>query len=124
MKQPSSPDPGKPYKITERLELFATEVVQAMQKLQSGPKLVVELSAHAAEAASSAASNAAEADDGSSHRDFIAKERICLRELKETRTRLRILRGSNIVGAECDPLIAENHELVKIVAAIIRKAGG
>jgi four helix bundle protein len=124
MKQPSSPDPGKPYKITERIELFATDVVRAMQKLQSGPKLVVELSAHAAGAASSAAANAAEADDGSSHRDFIAKERICLRELKETRARLRILRGSGIMGSESDELIAENEELTRIVAAIIRRAVG
>ena len=124
MKHTPSPDSSKPYKIRERLELFAIDVVQVALKLQGGPDVARELSAHAAESASSAAANAEEADDGSSRRDFIAKERICLRELKETKIRLRILRGVGLLATEDDPVIAENQELIRIVATIIRNSGG
>jgi four helix bundle protein len=124
MKHTPSVDNPKPYKLRERLELFAIDVVQVALKLQRGPDVARELSAHAAESASSAAANAEEADDGSSRRDFIAKERICLRELKETKIRLRILRGAGLVAEEADAVIAENHELIRIVATIIRNAGG
>jgi four helix bundle protein len=74
------------------------------------------------DAAVSAAANAEEADDGSSRRDFLAKERIALRELKEARLRLRVLRDADLMDASGDPLIQEATELVKIVATIIRNA--
>jgi len=71
-------------------------------------------------AAVSAAANAEEADDGSSDRDFRSKDRICLREIKETRLRLRVLRASGYLDASDDPLLQEATELKKIVATIIR----
>lgn len=70
-------------------------------------------------AAVSAASNAEEADDGSSRRDFLAKERIALREIKETRLRLRVLRATDILDASGDSLVDESAQLVKIVSKII-----
>jgi len=72
-------------------------------------------------AAVSAASNAEEADDGSSSRDFRAKERICLREIKEARLRLRVLRDAGFLDDTHDPLIHESLELLRIVSAIIRQ---
>ena len=70
----------------------------------------------------SAAANYEEADDGTGKRDEIAKKTIALRELKETRVRLRMLRECNILADEHDPLIDESDELIRIVATIIRKA--
>jgi four helix bundle protein len=81
---------GKPYDIRERLFLFARDVVAAAQKLQTRGGVADSLSRHLAEAVVSAAANAEEADDASSNKDFRAKQRICLRELKETRLRLRV----------------------------------
>ena len=66
----------------------------------------------------SAAANYEEADDGSSVRDRLAKARIALRELKETRLRLRVLRATGILTEAHDPVVAENIELIKIVATI------
>jgi four helix bundle protein len=74
------------------------------------------------DAAVSAAANAEEADDGSSRRDFLAKERITLRELKESRLRLRVLRSTGYLDDAADSLIDESVQLVKIVATIIRNA--
>lgn len=71
----------------------------------------------------SAGANYEEADDGSSPRDILAKNRIVLRELKETRFRLRVLRRSGLLTEAQDPVIKETTELVKIVATIIRNAG-
>jgi hypothetical protein len=52
----------------------------------------------------------------------VAKTKIVLRELKETRLRLRILREAAILTAAHEPIIAESNELVKIVAKIIRNS--
>ena len=54
--------------------------------------------------------------------DRVAKTKIALRELKETRLRLRILREAGILTRAHDPVLAENAELVKIVAKIIRNS--
>lgn len=113
---------GKPYDIRERLFLFACEVVRVAQKLHTRGTIAGALSVQLATAAVSAASNAEEADDGSSRRDFLAKDRITLRELKEARLRLRVLRATGFLNASADPLIGESAELVKIVATIIRNA--
>jgi four helix bundle protein len=50
-------------------------------------------------AAVSAASNLEESDDASSDKDFRAKERIVLRELKEAKLRLRVLLAVNLLVA-------------------------
>ena len=63
-----------------------------------------------------------EADDGSSARDRRAQRQIALRELKETSFRLRVLRQAGLLTAAHDPVISECAELVKIVAAVLRKA--
>ena len=78
------------------------------------------LSIQLVNAAVSAASNAEEADDGSSGKDFRAKERICLREIKEARLRLRVLRATNFLQSSDDALLQEANELRLIVSTIIR----
>jgi four helix bundle protein len=70
----------------------------------------------------SAGANYEEADDGSSKRDEIAKKKIVLRELKESRFRLRVLRKTGILTSEQDPVIDESDELVKILATVIRNS--
>jgi four helix bundle protein len=73
----------KPFEIRERLFLFACDVVDVAQKLHTRGPIAGSLSVQLVSAAVSAASNAEEADDGSSGKDFRAKERNCLREIKE-----------------------------------------
>jgi four helix bundle protein len=122
MKDKADHDSAKPYDIRERLFLFASDVTEVVQKVHTLNRTLSELSAQLVKAAVSAAANAEEADDGSSRRDFLAKERICLRELKESRLRLRVLRRAKLLDARADTLIQESHELVCIVATIIRNA--
>jgi len=70
----------------------------------------------------SAGANYEEADDGSSGRDAIAKKKITLRELKEARFRLRVLRTCGMLSKDEEAVIAESDELVRIVATLIRKS--
>jgi four helix bundle protein len=122
MSEKANNKPSKPYDIRERLFLFASDVTETLQKIHTLNRTLSELSAQLVKAAVSAAANAEEADDGSSRRDFLAKKRICLRELKESRLRLRVLRRAHILDESADALIQESHELVCIVATIIRNA--
>jgi four helix bundle protein len=97
MKHQPDPQRKKPYEIRERLFVFSVDVVRAVLKMKRRPDATRGLSAQLVDAAVSAASNAEEADDGSSRRDFLAKERICLRELKEARLRLRVFSAVDLL---------------------------
>ena len=113
---------GKPFDIRERSMLFACDVVRIAQELHHRGRIAVELSIQLVNAAVNAAANLDEADDGSSPRDFRAKDRIALRELKESRRRLRILRLTGYLKDKHDSAIEEATELVKIVATMIRNS--
>ena len=116
------PQRQRPYSIRERLFEFASDVVRAAQILHTRGGIGRVLSAQLVSAAVSAAANAEEADDASSRRDFLAKERISLRELKETRLRLRVLLANQLLDESGDELIKESQELIKIMSAILHKA--
>ena len=102
--------------------MFACDVVRVAQKLHTRGQIAGSLSVQLVSAAVSAASNCEEADDGSSRRDFIAKERICLREIKEARLRLRVLFATGFLEPSGAGLIDESTQLVHIVSSIIRNA--
>ena len=112
----------KPYEIRERAFLFVCDVIRAAQKLQRRDPIASGLSSHLVECSVNAAANLEEGNDGSSPRDFRAKDRIALREFKESRLRLRILRATGYLTDEHEPLVVESNELVKIVAAMIRNS--
>ncbi len=112
----------KPYNVRERLFVFATDVVCLAEFLRTRGPAAVALIPQLVNAANSAAANAEEADDASSRRDFLAKERIALREVKETRHRLQILRAANLLAAQHDGIIDESDQLVRILSTIIRNA--
>jgi four helix bundle protein len=120
MSQSIQQKPKKPFDIRERLFHFACDVVSITQKLHTRGRIAAALSTQLVNAAVSAAANAEEADDASSDKDFRAKERICLREIKEARLRLRVLRHTGFLGAPHDPVIQEAEELRRIVSTIIR----
>jgi four helix bundle protein len=116
--------PTKPYDLRERLFIFACAITWLVQYLHTRGPVAIKLSPQLLECGTSAAANYEEADDGSSHRDRIAKTKIVLRELKETRLRLRILQEAGILTRAHEPILAEAGELVKIVATIIRNSSG
>jgi four helix bundle protein len=112
----------RPFDLRERLLLFACLIVRVVQFLHTRGPIGVALSYQVLKCGVSAGANFEEADDGSSRRDTLAKRKIALRELKETRFRLRVLRQSGLLTAAQDPVINETAELVKIVATLIRNS--
>ena len=111
----------KPYDLRERLFLFACVVVRIVQFLHTRGPVASALSYQLLKCGTSAGANYEEADDGSSPKDALAKRRITLRELKEARFRLRVLRHCELLSKEHDPVINESDELVRIVATLVRK---
>ena len=113
--------PRKPFDLRERLFEFALLIIRISQFLHSRGPVATALSYQILKCGTSAGANYEEADDGSSPRDSVAKKKIALRELKESRWRLRLLRFAGFLSAEHDPVIQESDELVRILSAIIRK---
>ena len=115
-------DTRKPYDLRVRLLDFACDIVRVVQYLHTQGPVAKALSYQVLKSGTSAGANYEEADDGSSRRDAVGKQRIALRELKETKFRLRVLRRSRFLTDVHDPVIGESSELIKIVATIIRNA--
>ena len=112
----------KPYDLRERLFEFGCLIIRLVQYLHTQGPVAMQLSEQIQKAGTSSAANYEEADDASGQRDEVAKKRIALRELKETRTRLRMLRSCGLLTAEHDPIIDESDELVRSVATVIRNS--
>jgi four helix bundle protein len=112
----------KPYDLRERLFQFACLIVRVVQFLHTRGPVGAALSYQLLKCGTSAGANYEEADDGSSDRDSLAKTRIALRELKESRFRLRVLRRCGLLSEAHEPLITESDELVRIVAVLVRNA--
>ena len=114
--------PSKPYDLRERLFEFACLIVRVVQFLHSRGPIAVALSHQLLKCGTSAGANYEEADDGSSPADTLAKRKIALRELKETRYRLRVLRRCGFLTTAQDPVIVEGVELIRILAKVIRNS--
>ena len=102
--------------------LFACVIVRVVQFLHTRGPVAAELSYQILKSGTSAGANYEEADDGSSPRDTLAKQKIALRELKETLFRLRVVRSSGFLTEAHDPVLIENDELIRIVATVIRNS--
>jgi len=122
MEQTKLTPSGKPFDIHERLLLFACDIVEVTQFLHTRGPIARRLSYQILDAGTSVGSNAEEADGASSHNDFIAKNRIALKEAKETRFRLRVCQRTRLLSPEFDPIIQESDELVRILGKIVHNA--
>jgi four helix bundle protein len=113
--------PSKPYDLRERLFQFACVVVRVVEFLHTRGPVAEALSYQLLKCGTSAGSNYEEADDGLSDRDTLAKRKISLREMKETRYRLRLLRRCGYLLPDQDSVINESDELVRILATLVNK---
>jgi len=117
-------NPMKPYDLRERLFEFGCLIIRLVQYLHAQGPVAVKLSEQILKAGTSAPANYEEADDATGERDKRAKRMIALRELKEARIRMRMLRSTGLLAAEHDPVIDESDELIRILATVIRKSEG
>ena len=113
-------EPRRPFDLRERLFDFALLTIRIVQFLHTRGPVAVALSYQLLKCGTSAGANYEEADAGSSTRDSVAKKKIALREMKESKWRLRLLRRAGFLTAEHDPVLRESDELSRILGAIIR----
>jgi four helix bundle protein len=93
-------EPSKPFDLRERFLEFACLIVKLVQFLHTRGPIAIELSYQVLKSGTSAGANYEEADDGNSDRDTLAKRKIVLRELKETRFRLKVLHRSKFIWSD------------------------
>jgi four helix bundle protein len=97
----------KPFDIRERTFLFACLIVRLVEFLHTRGPVACELSSQLLRCGTSVSANVEEADDGSSKADKRAKRRIALREIKETKLRLRMPRARGYLTEAHDPVLVE-----------------
>lgn len=116
---------NKPYDIRERTYLFTRESIAFGRDVVALRDFVLNrLVYQLVDAAGSVGANAEEANDGQSKPDFISKNSIALKEVREAKFWLRQLRDAETgrLGPTAGPLITEAEELRLILTTIIMNA--
>jgi four helix bundle protein len=113
---------GKPFDIRERTFLFACDAVLAFPDGHLEPR-TLRVWLQCVSAATSGGAHLEEAEAASSRAHFVTLNRGALRELREARYWLRIIRATKLSRHEMvGSLIDEVSELVAIVTTIVKKA--
>jgi four helix bundle protein len=115
-------DPSRADELEQRLIAFGAEILSLSAKLPRTPQ-----GRHVAlqmlRAGTATAANYGEARGAESRSDFVHKLRVVLKELNETGIWLQMIGKSALIPArEIVALVAENHELSRIIAASVRTA--
>src|SRR5215831_13684800 len=110
--------------LQERLIVFATKIVEISAQLprtQHGRHI----SQQVLRSGTASAANYGEARAAESRSDFIHKLRIVLKELNETAVWLELIARCSMARREqIVAVVAENHELCRIIGASVRTARG
>src|SRR5262245_34877023 len=108
--------------LRERMFDFACEVVAFSQRLAKQPGVLRDIALQLASAATSAGANLEEAKAAYSRRDFAAKNSISLKEIRESRYWLRLIRRCELAPvAEVEPLLDEAEELTAMLTAGMKR---
>ena len=115
---------NKIYDIEDRLVEYSCrmiDVVEALPKTRSGNYIAGQL----IKSCISPTFNYGETQAAESRNDFIHKLGIVLKELKECRTALKIIRRKELIKPvkRTEPLYKETEELIAIIAKSIETAG-
>ena len=106
----------------ERLLKFAVRIIILASKLPKTPAGFT-IAGQLIKAGTSIGANAEEAQDASSIKDFIQKLSISLREAKETRYWLKIIRESRLLDANLiDKELIECEEIIAILITSIKSS--
>jgi four helix bundle protein len=116
---------GKKYDLEDRLLNYSIKVMEIVESLQPG-MIGNHIGNQMLRAGTSPFFNHGEAQAAESNKDFVHKMKICLKELRETRRALLLVRAkplTNQIG-KTESLIGETEELIRIFFASIRTAKG
>jgi four helix bundle protein len=112
------------YDIRERSFDFACAAVRFFQYLQQETATPRRIAEQFLSAGTAVGANLEEAKAAHSRAEFLAKNSIALKEAREARYWLRLLRACDLVPSErIDPHLQEAKELVAILTAIRKNSG-
>ncbi len=114
---------GRVFDLEDRLLDHSAEIVRITERLpntRAGNHVATQL----LRSGTSPFPHHGEAQSAESRRDFIHKMKVCLKELREAKRWLRLVRRIPLLGpaSAVDPLLGETEELIKIFDASIRTA--
>jgi len=113
---------GTQFDLDERLLEFSAGIIRLVDALPN-TRAANHLAGQLLCSGTSPYGNHGEVEAAESRKDFIHKLRICLKELKETRRWLRLVRRASFLPhTKIDPVRGEAEELIKIFFASIRTA--
>lgn len=109
--------------LEDRLIDFAVRIIHVAESLPR-TKSGNHISGQLIRCGTSPAPNYGEAQDAESRSDFIHKMKISLKELRETKTWLQIIRKAKLVNPESklEPIIDESNQLISIFVASVKTA--
>jgi len=113
----------KKYDLEERLLEYSAAIVRMVEKMPK-TRAASHVGGQLLRSGTSSLFNHGEAQAAESPSDFIHKLRICLKELRETKRALLLIRKVPLVkdGGLVDPILVETEELTRIFVASIRTA--
>ena len=112
---------NRTFDLEERLIDFAVRIIRTSESL---PKTRVgnHIAGQLIRCGTSSAPNYGEAQSAESRADFIHKMKICLKELRETKVWLLMIKRAKLIRpvSKLQPLIEENDELISIFVSSIK----
>jgi len=115
---------SKAQELQERLISFAAKIVEVSSQLPrtaQGRHIRTQI----LRSGTATAANYGEARGAESRSDFLHKLRVVLKELNETAVWLQLIQKCSMSSSQrIASILAENHELCRIIAASIRTARG
>jgi len=111
------------YDLEDRLIDFAVRVIRVTESLPK-TKMGNHISGQLIRSGTSPASNYGEAQSAESRADFIHKMKICLKELRESRVWLRIIKKAELLKSVSmlESVIGECDQLISIFVRSIQTA--
>ena len=107
--------------IQQKSFSFALEVVELYRNIIAQHEYVI--SKQLLRSGTSIGANVEEASAGISRKDFRVKMATALKEARETKYWLRILKESKLVNVDVSNELAHVHELVLILSSIVKTTG-
>jgi len=112
----------EPKEIGERAFEFAVRVVNLCQSLEERKGAPKTLANQLLRSGTSIGANLEESKGGQSRADYLSKVSIALKEARETRYWLRLLRATEILSEkQLSPLLDEANQIVAILTTIVKK---
>ena len=105
--------------ILEKTFDFSLKVIEVYKHLINNKKEYV-MSKQLLRSATSIGANAVEADSAQSHKDFIAKMSISLKEANETKYWIRLLNLSDYLNNK--HILNDCEEIIRIITSILKTA--